>query len=814
MELRDKIKQKVIRTISRSLGVLAQDENARRNVEKIITPGMPELLREVAAQGAVLLENRVLPLKAGSKVSVFGRTQIDYFYTGYGSGGDVNFPYQVNLLEGLRNCEGVKVNEELASVYEAWTTANPVNHGAWGAWPYSYPEMPIDENKVKQAADSSDYAVVVIGRSSGEDRDNALKKGSFYIADEELALLRGVTSVFDNTIVLLNIGCLMNMSWVEEFKDKLGALMIVWQGGMESGNAVADLLSGKVNPSGRLTSTIANQYEDYPSAKNFGNKEATVYCEDIYVGYRWFETFAQESVLYPFGYGLSYTEFAMETQEVQETDKNFIFTIDVKNVGKCAGKNTVCIYLEKPCGKLGNPTRELVAFGKTKQVAAGDSEKLELIVEKNYLASYDSDGTTGNRSCYVAEAGNYNFYLGGDVRNATKVHECAIKKDRVIKKLKEVCAPTWEFEITTATEADGQRVIKTKPVPIKSNKDNLRATILRNLPKEIPMTGDKGLTLDGVKNGTVKLDDFVAQLNLDELEALSRGDFVMGSLLGAKGNAAVYGGVMSTLRDKGIPAITTTDGPSGLRLFASCSLIPIGTLLASTFDEETVAKVYNAVGEEAKERGSDVLLAPGLNIQRNPLCGRNFEYYSEDPYVSGMIATAAVNGLQVTGVSACPKHFACNNQEYNRTRNDSQLSERALREIYLKGFEICIEKANPLNIMTSYNKINGVWGHYHYELCTTILREEWGYQGCVMTDWWMRHSKSPEFPKLKDNAYRVRAQVDVLMPGGWHFKGSKPDGTLLATYDKPEGITLGEMQRCAKNVLKFAMQSTAFDKKE
>ena len=195
-----------------------------------------------------------------------------------------------------------------------------------------------------------------------------------------------------------------------------------------------------------------------------------------------------------------------------------------------------------------------------------------------------------------------------------------------------------------------------------------------------------------------------------------------------------------------------------------------------------------------------------MNIHRSPLCGRNFEYFSEDPLVSGKIAAAVVRGVQSVGLSACPKHFACNNQEFRRSLNDSVLSQRALREIYLKGFEICVKEAAPKTLMTSYNKINGVWGHYHYDLVTTILRGEWGYEGLVITDWWMRSSASPEFPQLRDNAYRVRAQVDVLMPGGkraslWRTN----DGTLLATYKKPDGIQLGEMQLCAKNVLRCVM---------
>jgi len=259
--------------------------------------------------------------------------------------------------------------------------------------------------------------------------------------------------------------------------------------------------------------------------------------------------------------------------------------------------------------------------------------------------------------------------------------------------------------------------------------------------------------------------------------------------------------------EKGVPPVVTTDGPSGIRLYDSCSLMPIGTALACSFDRELVRELFTKVGQEMVDRGSDVLLAPGMNIHRNPLCGRNFEYFSEDPVVSGQMAAAVVQGLQSTGVSACPKHFACNNQETKRNTNDSVVSQRALREIYLKGFEICVKEASPKNIMTSYNKVNGVWCHYQFELVKTILRDEWGYQGNVMTDWWMQYAPSPEFPKLKGNAYRVRARVDVLMPGGKNFfdKSMKPDGTLLATYGKEDGITLGEMQECARNVLRCVM---------
>ena len=311
-----------------------------------------------------------------------------------------------------------------------------------------------------------------------------------------------------------------------------------------------------------------------------------------------------------------------------------------------------------------------------------------------------------------------------------------------------------------------------------------------------------------MKAGKVPLRAFVAQLSFDELEAVSRGDYKMNSPLGPEGNAGAFGGVLPSLNKKGVPPVITTDGPSGIRLKRASSLVPIGTLLACTFDEALVSEVYAGVGGEMKERGSDVLLAPGMNIQRSPLCGRNFEYYSEDPVLSGKIAAAAVRGIQSAGVSACPKHFACNNQEFNRNNHDARVSERALREIYLKGFEICVREANPHCIMTSYNKVNGVWAHYHFELVRGILRGEWGFGGCVMTDWWMKSARCPEDPRLKDNAYRIRAGVNVLMPGGDYFGKCKPDGTVRAALKKG-GLTMAELRRNAEEVLSFVLHSSA-----
>lgn len=791
---------------------LSQEETARAVAEKTITPGMPEILRRAAAEGAVLLKNNgVLPLENNETLALFGRVQSEWFYTGYGSGGDVNKPYAVNLIEGIRNCSALTLYEPLAKLYSDWSEKNPIDHGFWGHWPRFYPEMPLSKDVAADAAVHADCAVVTIGRSSGEDRENALEKGSFYLTDDERKLLETVTEAFEKTVVLLNVGSLMDLSWLEEFGNKIGAVLLVWQGGMESGNAGADLLCGAVCPSGRLTDTIARQYSDYPSADDFGAAEFNNYTEDIFVGYRWFETFKPKTVLYPFGYGLSYTEFSVQFSELKEENDGFVLTCSVTNTGeKHSGKTVVQVYVEPPCGVLGTPARVLCGFTKTKLLAPGETQTLTVSIPKARLASYDESGETGYQSAYVLQAGAYSFYLGENVRDAVRVAETRFEKTELLEQLEQAAAPVNVFTVCKAKEENGVRVLSREPVYL--SKVDLKQRILDTLPEAVEMAGDRGIKLRDVRDGKATMDDFVAQLDLTELEAISRGAYIMNSPLGVPGNAGVYGGVLPSLRAKGVPPVTTTDGPSGIRLYSCCSLLPIGTLLACTFDEALVEEVYKAVGAEMREKGTDVLLGPGINIHRNPLCGRNFEYYSEDPLVTGKIAAAAVRGLQSNGVSACPKHFACNNQEFRRSTNDSRLSERALREIYLKGFEICVKEAAPQNIMTSYNKINSVHGHYQYELCTTILRGEWHYDGCVMTDWWMRSQKSPEFPNLCDNAYRVRAQVDVLMPGGKRVGKQKPDKTLLKTYGKKDGITLGEMQRTAKNVLRFCMQSTAMDR--
>ena len=804
MKATEKIKRKIYNKIGVIVNKVGQNEaKFTDNLDTTVTEGVPELLREAGAEGTVLLRNdNVLPLKKDDVLSVFGRIQYDYMYVGYGSGGDVIKPYTVNLIEGLENSE-INYNKELASVYENWCKKNPPDHGFWGHWPHYYEEMPIETDDIKKAAEKSTVAAVVIGRSAGEDRENYLTEGSYFLTEAEKSLIKRVSEAFEKTVIILNTGSIMDMSWEKELLKNKSAIMYVWQSGMESGNSVADVLSGEKEPSGRLTDTIAESYNDYPCSKDFGEKEYNNYTEDIFVGYRYFETFAKNKVLYPFGFGLGYSQFKREFINASLENGTVSITVKATNISDYCGKDVLQIYASQPQGKLGKPAKVLCGFGKTNALKNGESQEFTINIPLYAIASYDDSGKSGHKSCYVLEGGEYSFYLGGNVRDCEKVWSFTLPETKVVEELKEASAPQYTFERMIAKEENRSVTYDFENVPTAT--EDLRKVILKNLPKDCGYTGNMGITLADVKNGKNTLDEFVAQLSPDELEAISRGDYTMDSSLGAKGNAGVMGGVLPSLRKKGVEPLTTTDGPSGIRIGACCSLLPIGASIASMWNTALTEKVYEKIGEEMTVKGSDILLAPGMNIHRSPLCGRNFEYFSEDPFITGKTAAAVVKGVQKAGVSACPKHFACNNQETNRTKTDSRLSERALREIYLKGFEICVKEAQPKTLMTSYNKINGVWGHYNYNLCTNILRKEWGFKGLVMTDWWMQYTESPEFPNLKDNAYRVRAGVDVLMPGGKRTGKRKPDGTLLKTYGKKDGITLGEMQEVAKHVLSVVL---------
>lgn len=772
---------------------LVQHINIKEGIlgEKKINPKMSALLRQAAAESIVLLENEgVLPLKAQSKLAVFGRSQIDYFYVGYGSGGEVNPPYLVNVIQGLEE-KDIVLNQVLIEKYQTFSANNIVEDGIWGQWPRFLEEMTLSNEEVKSASEDSEIALIVIGRAAGEDRENVLEEGSYYLTQKEKKMIDQVTHYFEKVVLVINSGNVIDLSWTENYA--FSAILFAWQGGMESGNAIADVLMGDVNPSAKLPDTIARHYEDYPSAKQFGHEEYVEYVEDIYVGYRYFETFHPEKVIYPFGYGLSYTQFAMDS-ELLVNDRSVTINVSVTNIGEMPGKEVVQIYHEPPQGKLGKPKRNLIEFKKTELLQPGQTENLNFEINLQDLASYDDSGVTGHPFSYVLEAGEYQFYVGDSLINLELVGNYHLEKLLVIQKLKQIAAPVENFNRLVATLEDGQLVETYQPVTLQ--KESVKERVLQHL-ESLSEVSSQETFLDTGKT----VSELIHSFSKEELDALTRGEGPMNSPFGPKGNAGMFGGTIESLRQKGIPPVITTDGPAGIRLNYYASLLPCGTAFASTWNLELLKVIGIEFGKELVGLGSDMILAPGMNIHRNPLGGRNFEYFSEDPYLTGKMAASYVIGVQSNQVATCPKHFACNNQETNRNYNDSRVSERALREIYLKGFEICVKESNPYSIMSSYNKINGVWAHYHFDLATEILRNEWEYQGCILTDWWMRMAKDPNFEHVENNAYRVRAQVDILMPGGKDFVTKECDDSLIQSLEHLDGITLKEVQHSALNVL-------------
>lgn len=763
--------------------------------------------RKAVAEGIVLLENNgALPLKKNENLAVFGRIQEHYYKSGTGSGGMVNVDKVYNITDGLIEC-GIPLNEELRAVYAEWEKTNPFDFGVgWGSEPWSQKEMPLSDEVVKRAAETSAAALCIIGRTAGEEQDATDTEGSNRLTETELDMLKKVRAHFKKMTVLLNVGGIINMSFLKEVKPD--ALVYAWQGGMIGGLGTADVLTGNVAPCGKLTDTIAENISDYPSAEHFGNTEREFYCEDVYVGYRYFETFAKDKVLYPFGYGLSYTEFELQTT-VKPESTSIHFDITVKNVGGCEGKEVVQIYFEAPQGKLGNPLRRLCAFAKTKSLAPNEEQTLRLDVALDDLASYDDGGITGNKSCYVREAGEYAFYTGTDVRSAGEVYRFTQNETVVVERLSEACAPVLPFE-RIKPQSDGNAFKKvTESVPTATvDMDDRRA---ENLPKELPQTGDKGIKLMDVADGKHTMDEFIAQLSDYDLSCIIRGEG-MGSPKVTPGTAAAFGGVTDALSGFGIPAGCCDDGPSGMRLDCGTKAfsLPIGTLLACTFNTELVEELYAIAGIEIAANNVECLLGPGMNIHRHPLNGRNFEYFSEDPLVTGKMAAAELRGLHRTGVTGTIKHFAGNNQETGRHSIDSVISERALREIYLKGFEIAVKEGKAVTVMTTYGSLNGLWTAGSYDLCTTILRGEWGFNGFVMTDWWSVINDRGEAPRKNNFAAMVRAQNDAYMVCPDSSKNLSDDNTLASL--EAGTLTRGELQRSAANICRMLIGSRAMQR--
>lgn len=785
-----------------------------------------ETICRAAEEGAVLLKNeeKTLPLTAQDRVAVFGRCQKDWYRSGTGSGGSVHVSYTTTLIDSLLELskeEGMpRVDENLAALYSAWISEHPFDNGggAWGAEPWSQKEMELSAETVGKAAESGTKAVYVIGRTAGEDKDNKAEGGSWYLAEGEKAALEAICASFERVCVVLNVSNIIDMEWIDDpqFKGHISAVLVVWHGGQEGGRAAARLLCGKANPSGKLSDTVAHNIDYYPSTENFGNAGDVIYKEDIFVGYRYFSTFAGEQVRFPFGFGLSYTTFSTIVSGAGFERGTVKVTATVTNTGSTAGKEVVQVYAQAPQGKLGKSARELAAFKKTKLLAPGESETLTLSFPLSQLASYDDSGATGHEFCSVLEAGLYKIYAGTDVRSAQAVlvdGKTGITLDelKVTQKHTQALAPEKPFtRITTGAFKNALGIFSLAEEETPASRVDMAERIKSSLPPEIPFTGDKGIRFADVIADNSKLDAFIAQLEDAQLAEMVRGEGMMSQKV-TVGIAAAYGGITQKLRDFGIPAAGCSDGPSGVRLDTGkeANLMPIGTLLSCTWNPELIQKLYEFEGKELVQYEIDSLLGPGVNIHRSPLNGRNFEYYSEDPLLAGAIATAALRGLNKGGSSGTIKHFAANSQETFRRTGNSVVSERALREIYLKPFEIAVKSGEVKSLMTSYNAINGHWSASNFDLVTTILRGEWGYKGLVMTDWWatMNDCVKGGSESIKNTASMVRSGNDVYMVvdnDGAESNGYG-DNTLEALHDGT--LTRAELHTAARNILSFILIS-------
>lgn len=762
------------------------------------------LARQATAEGCVLLENegQALPLREGERVAVFGRMAFHYYKSGLGSGGLVNTRYVVGILDALKECKEIQLDEKLMGIYADWIKENPYDEGqGWGRVPWSQKEMEVTEEML-DCARNNDVSLVIIGRTAGEDQDNNTKPGSYCLTETEEDMIRRVCQVSKRTVVVLNVGNIIDMSWVKKYHPQ--AVLYAWQGGQEGGNGVADVLTGKVCACGKLTDTIAQSIEDYPSTENFGDPFKNYYKEDIYVGYRYFETFAKDKVLYPFGYGLSYTSFGIKAEILKNSEEELTVAAEVVNTGAVKGKEVVQVYAKVPQGKLGNPARRLIGFAKTGELKPGEKEEVVIVIPKYDLTSYDDSGVTGHKSCYVLEEGTYEIFVGSDVRSAESVG-CYEEKFRVVEKLQEACAPVEKFSRMKAVlMPDGSYQAVTEEVPVRTVDPQERRK--QNLPETLAYTGDKGYKLVDVLDGKVSMENFVAQIREEDLIAMFRGEGMCSPKV-TPGTAAAFGGVTESMKALGIPVGCCADGPSGIRMDCGTKAfsLPNGTALGCTFNTELVSDLYEMTGKELRLNKIDSLLGPGMNIHRNPLNGRNFEYISEDPLLTGRICAAQVKAMAKSGIGSTIKHFCGNNQEVGRSTSDSVISERCLREIYLKGFEMAVREGGARSVMTTYGSVNGLWTAGSYDLCTTILRKEWGFEGIVMTDWWAKSNYEGHQAEVQVKAPMVAAQNDIYMVvSDAKANPEKDDVEEMLHAGK---LTLGELQRNGANILGFLLKS-------
>ena len=732
-----------------------------------------QLARRAACEGSVLLKNKngFLPLPKGKKVAVFGNAQIDYVKGGSGSG-MVHTVYVRNIYDGLKMKAGkVDVFDSLSLFYMDYVVNAYKNGGENGR--LKEPKVPAE--LMRAASEFTDTAIITICRFSGEgfDRYNDDKNKYFDLEDGEKEMIADVLANFKHVVVLLNVGSAINTAWFAN-EDKVESAILLWQGGIEGGLAAADMLVGDDAPGGKLPDTLAAHFEDYPSSEGFHESEDYVkYTEDIFVGYRYFETIPgkQECVVYPFGYGLTYTEFKISDIFVYGNGKRIFVNADVTNIGKRAGKEVVQVYYSAPKGRISKEKIALAAFAKTPLIQPGKTVTVNMMFNVSDMASFDDMGDV-EKSAYVLEKGEYKIFIGTSVRdNVCADYKYVLDEDVIVEKLNSYCAPK---KLEKRLMADGTF----RSVPVCAE-EKQKAFPVKYHNEYKPR--DKVIELYDVDEGRATLDEFISQMSDEDL---------MLALCG-KPETGVSAGTIGGVFKYRIMPIATADGPSGLRLHwqrgVRPTAFPVPTARAASFNTALEEEIGKAIALECKENNIQVWLGPGMNIHRNPLCGRNFEYYSEDPIVAGKMSAAAVRGAESERVAATPKHFAANNKETNRLESDSIVSERALREIYLKGFEICVKEAYPKTIMSSYNRINGVHGSENAELLTGILREEWGFEGMVSSDW----------ENTAEHYREVIGGTDVRMPGN-------QEGLLKAPYEAGL-ITRDQMAQCVKRALEMIL---------
>ena len=829
-----------------------------------------QLSKEAAEEGMVLLENenQALPLAQGSKAALFGTGSYGTIKGGTGSG-DVYNRYTISVYDALTstyNISNMAWWSEYMTTFEqkkAQAAEEKENNdyviyqkGAFGgADSFLAIDQALTQSDMDKAkAGGVTTAFYTVSRVSGEGADRTIGKGDYELSEVEYNNIKLIAKNFDKCVVLLNVGGVVDTKFFSEIEGVDG-LVLMSQAGMEGGNALADILTGKTTPSGKLTDTWAKNYSDYPAATtigdNDGDNKQEDYKEGIYVGYRYFDTF-NITPAYEFGYGKSYTSFDVEPLTVAADENNVSVTVNVTNTGDTySGKEVVEVYFSAPDGSIEKPYQELAGFAKTDNLAPGESQKLTVTYKTTEMSSYDEA-----KAAYVMEDGDYIVRVGDSSRNTKVAGVLTLDKDVVTeqlsnqltldknwKDLSKTGKTPYSYKDEAAQIKAAARIalpsakIKTENNASKIDEKKVTTYLTADAAKDYKAAENEVVeTVDAVPantklidvyDGKVSMESFVASLDDTQLANLANGisgASTSGDTWGADANSVTgAAGETSQLyfNSLGIPNTVEADGPAGIRVTAEttdkdgnavynyCTAFPIGTLLAQTWNTDLVNRVGKAIGEEMVEIGVTLWLAPGMNIHRDPLCGRNFENYSEDPALTGYVGSAITAGVQSNkGVGVTIKHYITNNQETNRSAVNTSVSERTLREIYLKGFEMVVKSAQPMAIMSSYNKVNGTYACENFDLLTSVPRGEWGFDGMVMTDWGAGN----------------RAGVDTMMHAGNDLvmPGRTQDRMIAALQGNPVGTTAdpnldktlvrGDIQKCVSRVLTMIMRSSQFGK--